>query len=215
MNSAASRPGTEQQQRKPQAAQQISSQPTESRQADRGGRGGGRGGRGGGRGGVGGDGGGRGGFSSTPGSRSTNSVVTLRSNHFRLNIGNEMIVYQYAMTVSPDEIVDASVIHEILGLKNRRLFKLLGAYVPSGQSIYVLAPIEEDVTIETSFQDRPCVINISKNTETTCVLNADFINRQNSVVQAIFNILFKQAFRQTHLKQIGRDPKFFDYERPI
>jgi len=200
MNSAASRPGTEQQQRKPQAAQQISSQPTESRQADRGGRGGGKGGGGG-------DRGGRGGFSSTPGSRSTNSVVTLRSNHFRLNIGNEMIVYQYAMTVSPDEIVDASVIHEILGLKNRRL--------PSGQSIYVLAPIEEDVTIETSFQDRPCVINISKNTETTCVLNADFINRQNSVVQAIFNILFKQAFRQTHLKQIGRDPKFFDYERPI
>ena len=60
-------------------------------------------------------------------------------------------MYQYALTVSPDEIVDASIIHEILGQKNRRLFKLLGAYVPSGQSIYVLAPIEEDVTIETSF----------------------------------------------------------------
>jgi len=43
-----------------------------------------------------------------------------------------MVVYQYAMTVTPDEIVDASIIHEILGLKNRRLFKLLGAYVPSG-----------------------------------------------------------------------------------
>ena len=49
------------------------------------------------------------------------------------------------------------------------------------------------------------MINIIKNTETSCVLNADFINRENSVVQAIFNILFKQAFRQTHLKQIGRD----------
>lgn len=46
-------------------------------------------------------------------------------------------------------------------------------------------------------------------------INADFINRQNSVVQSLFNILFKQAFRQTHLKQIGRDPRFFDYERPI
>ena len=25
----------------------------------------------------------------------------------------------------------------------------------------------------------------------------------------------KTAFRQTHLKQIGRDPRFFDYERPM
>ena len=58
--------------------------------------------------------------------------MTLRANHFRLNIGREKVVYQYAMTVTPDEIVDASIIHEILGLKNRRLFKLLGAYVPSG-----------------------------------------------------------------------------------
>lgn len=41
------------------------------------------------------------------------------------------------------------------------------------------------------------------------------MNNQNSVVQGIFNIIFKTAFRQTHLRQIGRDPKFFDYERPV
>lgn len=29
------------------------------------------------------------------------------------------------------------------------------------------------------------------------------------------NTIFKNAFRQTHLKQIGRDPKFFNYENPI
>ena len=34
-------------------------------------------------------------------------------------------------------------------------------------------------------------------------------------MQGIFNIIFKTAFRQTHLRQIGRDPKFFDYERPV
>ena len=33
--------------------------------------------------------------------------------------------------------------------------------------------------------------------------------------QAIFNVIFKNAFRATHLKQIGRDPKFFDCDRPI
>lgn len=35
------------------------------------------------------------------------------------------------------------------------------------------------------------------------------------MVQNIFNVIFKTAFRQTHLKQIGRDPKFYDYERPV
>lgn len=35
------------------------------------------------------------------------------------------------------------------------------------------------------------------------------------MVLAILNIIFKNAFRQTHLRQIGRDPKFFDYEHPI
>ena len=56
---------------------------------------------------------------------------------------------------------------------------------------------------------------IDKSTETQTLLNPEFINRQNSVVQGIFNIIFKTAFRQTHLRQIGRDAKFFDYERPI
>lgn len=127
-----------------------------------------------------------------------------------------MTVYQYALSVSPDEIFEAAIVHDIMQQKNRRLFRLLGSYVPSGQMIFTLQPLEDTVTVETSYKNQPCVITIDKSTETTVSLNnSGFINSQNSVAQALLNILFKQAFRQTHLKQIGRDPRFFDYERPI
>jgi len=56
---------------------------------------------------------------------------------------------------------------------------------------------------------------VEKSAETQTLLNAEFINNQNSVVQGIFNIILKTAFRETHLRQIGRDPKFFDCERPV
>ena len=92
---------------------------------------------------------------------------------------------------------------------------MLGAYIPSGRMIFTMAPIQEDVQVETVFKGKPCLIIIEKSTETQTYLNADFINNQNSVVQGIFNIIFKTAFRQTHLRQIGRDPKFFDYNAPV
>lgn len=56
---------------------------------------------------------------------------------------------------------------------------------------------------------------IEKATETYAHLDADFINSKNSVCSAILNVIIKNAFRKTHLKQIGRDPWFFDYEDPI
>lgn len=92
--------------------------------------------------------------------------VTLRANHFRLTLGEEIFVYQYALTVRPDEVFEASIVHEILGQKNRHLFKILGAYVPSGRMIFTMAPITETVTIETTFKGKPCEIIIEKSTET-------------------------------------------------
>ena len=46
-------------------------------------------------------------------------------------------------------------------------------------------------------------------------LNADFMNSHNTVSQAILNVIIKNGLRKTHLKQIGRDPRFFDYEHPV
>ena len=141
--------------------------------------------------------------------------MTLRANHFRISLGEDVHVFQYALTIRPDDMFDSAIVHEILAQKNRHLFKILGAYMPSGQMIFTMAPIAETLSIETTFKNKPCQIVIEKSSETMTLLNPEFLNKQNSVVQGIFNIIFKTAFRQTHLRQIGRDPKFFDYERPV
>ena len=53
-----------------------------------------------------------------------------------------MHVYQYALQVRPDEVFEAALVHDILKAKNRHLFKILGAYVPSGRLIFTLQPME-------------------------------------------------------------------------
>lgn len=126
-----------------------------------------------------------------------------------------VLVYQYALIILPNEIFDASLVHEILATKHRFIYKILGNYAPSGQVIYTMNQISEDVNVETTYKGQACQIIVEKSTETTTCLDANFINSQTSVCQAVFNVILKNAFRQTHLKQIGRDPRFFDYEQPI
>lgn len=41
-------------------------------------------------------------------------------------------------------------------------------------------------------------------------LSDKFNNSDNSVAQNLLNIIIKQAFRDTDLKQIGKTPRFFD-----
>jgi hypothetical protein len=44
-------------------------------------------------------------------------------------------------------------------------------------------------------------------------LTGKFENQDNSVSQNLINVIIKQAFRETDLKQIGRAPRFFDVKR--
>ena len=52
----------------------------------------------------------------------------------------------------PDDVFDAALVHQILDKKNRYLFKILGAYVPSGRMIFTLSEVPEDVSIETTYK---------------------------------------------------------------
>jgi hypothetical protein len=82
-----------------------------------------------------------------------------------------MFVYGYALTVLPDEIFEASVVHDILKIKHRHLFRVLGTYAPSGRMIFTIAPIAETVQLETAYKGKPCTIIIEKSTETQTALN--------------------------------------------
>ena len=74
-------------------------------------------------------------------------------------------VYQYALRIIPDEIFDASRVHDILRTKHRFIYKIMGTYAPSGQMIFTMQPIEEDVNVETVYQGQPCTIIIEKSTK--------------------------------------------------
>ena len=42
-----------------------------------------------------------------------------------------------------------------------------------------------------------------------------FNNKDNDVSQNLINVILKQAFRETNLKQLGRSPRFFDVNSPV
>jgi hypothetical protein len=46
-------------------------------------------------------------------------------------------------------------------------------------------------------------------------LNGKFENQDNTVSQNLINVIIKQAFRDTDLKQIGKIPRFFDTKNVI
>ena len=46
-------------------------------------------------------------------------------------------------------------------------------------------------------------------------LNGTFSNKENDVKQQIVNVIIKDAFRSTDLRQIGKTPRFFDTSNPI
>ena len=46
-------------------------------------------------------------------------------------------------------------------------------------------------------------------------LTDNFNNKDNDVSQNLINVILKQAFRETNLKQLGRSPRFFDVNNPV
>ena len=107
-----------------------------------------------------------------------------------------MKVYQYPLTVLPEDIFDALVVHEILAKKSRFLYRCLGPHIPSGKMLFTLKPIDSELEIpQTQYKGKDCQIIIDKSGEQEIPITADFVNKQNSVVQSVLNIIFKTAFR--------------------
>ena len=112
-----------------------------------------------------------------------------------------MKVYQYPLTVLPEDIFDALIVHEIISKKSRFLYRCLGPHIVSGKMMFTMRPIDSELEIpQTQYKGKDCQIIIDKSGEQEIPISADFINRENSVVQNFLNIIFKTAFRQTHLK---------------
>jgi hypothetical protein len=79
----------------------------------------------------------------------------------------------------------------------------------------MLSELEEDFRVEVSLQGVKYTILIETSTLSRVHLSGQFSNDENSVDQSLINIIIKQAFRDTNLKQIGKTPRFFDTQNFI
>ena len=111
---------------------------------------------------------------------------------------------------------DANLVYRVMKLKRAALERALGPHVCSGKSVYTLTEIDSDLVFKVGkIQGDEYTISISVDTCSVINLNSNFSNKENDVKQQIINVIIKDAFRSTDLRQIGRSPRFFDTTNPI
>lgn len=93
--------------------------------------------------------------------------------------------------------------------------RALGAHVCSGKSIYTLQEINEDLVFKVKVQGNEYTIAIGIDTCAVVTLGGSFSNKENDVKQQLINVIIKDAFRSTDLKQVGKTPRFFDTKNPL
>ena len=126
--------------------------------------------------------------------------VSLMSNQYRLTLGQNACVYQYALEIKPDEFWEAHRVHDIVRTKKSSLEKAIGYYVVSGKMIYTLTELEETLIFKTTYRGVQCTIKIDTETGSNIHLTDNFENKNNDVSQNLINVILKQAFRETSLK---------------
>lgn len=146
---------------------------------------------------------------------SARQIVNLVSNQYKLNIGGQVKVYMYVLNISPMHVWDPNLVHRVMKLKRTALERALGPHVCSGKSIYTLQEIEEDLVFKVKVQGEEYTIAVNVDSCCTVSLNDTFSNKDNDVKQQIINVIIKDAFRSTDLRQIGKTPRFFDTSNPI
>jgi hypothetical protein len=143
--------------------------------------------------------------------------VKLFTNQYRLNLGTELSVFQYDVSVTPDVMQDAYIIHGIFRAIKRRVESILGLYVISGRSVFTTTDLTESLLIKTEFQSTKYDVLI--NAESKKFFSGKNIAtskmEDHSVIHNLINIIIKQAFRDTDLRQIGKQPRFFDISKAI
>lgn len=132
-----------------------------------------------------------------------------------MNLEKKVHVFLYEITISPDVLMDSFLQHQVFRLLKKRLEGLFGLYVISGRSLFCTLEIAETLILTTNFRDIDYVVKIDASTK-------HYFEGQNiaelkmgdrNLGHNLVNILIKQAFRETNLRQIGKNPRFFDLER--
>lgn len=143
--------------------------------------------------------------------------VTLMTNQYKLNLGNELSFYQYDIQVTPDAMSDTYIIMNITRSIKKRIESIFGLHVISGRSLYTLHDLEDTIVITTQFRNIDYTVTISSESKrhfSGKTLQSSKMEDHN-VIFNLINIVIKQALRDTDLRQIGKQPRFFDISKAV
>jgi hypothetical protein len=65
-----------------------------------------------------------------------------------MKLGNELNVYYYAISITPEILSDAYVIHGIFRACRKQLDMMLGIHVLSGFSLFTTTNLEESIMLK-------------------------------------------------------------------
>lgn len=110
------------------------------------------------------------------------------------------------------KLEDPHLVQRIMNSKREKLEDMFGRYICSNQLLYVMQPLDEDFKMPIKYQGSDYTILILVSSQSGVYLDSQFRNQDNSTNQNLINVIIKQAFRETDLKQIGKAPRFFDVD---
>lgn len=107
--------------------------------------------------------------------------------------------------------------HGIFRSCKKKLDAMIGLYALSGRTIFTTTNLTETLLIETEFQSVKYLLTIhadNKKFFSGAQLHKAKMEDHN-IIHNLLNIIIKEAFRQTSLRQIGKQPRFFDVSKAI
>ncbi len=143
--------------------------------------------------------------------------VNLFTNQFMMKIGGDLSVYIYEIQMKPESINDSFLTHSVFRMCKKKLEMMLGIYVISGNNIFTTCDIPESFKMNVEYKS--VVYEIIIDAGTKSFFSGNRLNslkmEDHNVAHTLINIIIKEAFRQTHLRQIGKVPRFFDTTKAI
>ena len=141
------------------------------------------------------------------------------TNQFSMTLGSEINVYYYHINVFPEiKMHDTYILYGLLRDCKKKLDQTLGLYIYSGSNIFTTTNLEdEDLVITHKYKGTDYTIEVPLSSKRFIAGKGKHKIRMedHKIFHTLLNIIIKDAFRNTDLKQIGKAPRYFDTNKPL
>ena len=110
-----------------------------------------------------------------------------------MKLGNKLSVYLYSISITPEIIDDAYIIHGIFGNLRRRLNSILDIHTISGRNLFTTTDLQESILIKSEFKNQEYEVLIDVGTKHfVSGANMDSLKMEDhSLVHNLINIVIK------------------------